>query len=202
MVLASAVSSEPTLIPSIELRMRAPREKRGPLSLWTARVLLESVIVVCVTRIQSDNRPTRGQKKGKISLFERASFADPLRDRAMATVTLDEEWVVVEETYPSAWGCYSGQPPRSDAKRIALTEFRVVGWHAEYDQAEEAARECMERSEWFGSWGEEYYADEPPPYNSMHGENYDNDEEVLIYVQTRKDYEASVQKRKGVCSRQ
>lgn len=120
----------------------------------------------------------------------------------MATVTLDEEWVVVEETYPSAWGCYSGQPPSSDAKRIALTEFRVVGWHAEYDQAEEAARECMERSEWFGSWGEEYYADEPPPYNSMHGENYDNDEEVLIYVQTRKDYEASVQKRKGVCSRQ
>ena len=54
-MLAPAVSSEPTLIPSIELRMRAPREKRGPLSLWTARVLL----IECDRRIriQSDNRP-------------------------------------------------------------------------------------------------------------------------------------------------
>ena len=48
------------------------------------------------------------------------------------------------------------------------------------------ARAKLERDDWghFEGWAEDFYEDNPPPYCSGDGENYDDDEVVRIRITT------------------
>lgn len=51
----------------------------------------------------------------------------------------------------------------------------------------------------FEDWAEEFYDETPPPYESYEGENYDEDENVSIYIeefQRSKKEEVAAEKKK------
>lgn len=88
---------------------------------------------------------------------------------------------VESESYPSGMGCYAAQD-LSDDYIEACTTIKIVG---EYDTMEEAKETAIQERDYtcqFEGWAEEYYGDNDPPFFSSDGENYDQDENVHIYV--------------------
>ncbi len=99
---------------------------------------------------------------------------------------------MLETTYPTTYGCYRGRT-WSRAELICQSDVSTHGPFADYAAAlREAKRvrsyEC--RFEDFESIDEDMF-DEEPPWDSAELGNYDNDEEVLIEIRTRKEHEAT-----------
>lgn len=87
---------------------------------------------------------------------------------------------VVSISYPSG-GCYRGQDLDEDYIE-ACTTRKVVGEYATKGRAIAAARRERDSTCEFEDWAEDYYEDKPPPYYSCDGENYDDDENVIIEI--------------------
>jgi hypothetical protein len=88
---------------------------------------------------------------------------------------------VVSTSYPSGNGCYAGQNLDDDYIE-ACTTRRVVGEYATKKQAVAAAIQERDRNCQFDDWAIDHYDDAEPPYESYLGENYDEDENVLIDI--------------------
>jgi hypothetical protein len=80
----------------------------------------------------------------------------------------------------------------SKAEEIMATDYEIRGEYETKAAALKAAREQMLDSEYFDDWAEEHYGDEALDlYDSADAENYDNDEEVRIYVATKSKFDAA-----------
>jgi hypothetical protein len=103
-----------------------------------------------------------------------------------------DKWCVVLEQYETSYGCHAGHPRKTKAEVIQTTDCKVQSEHSTEAEAKAAAREVMVWTDHFEDWAEEHYADgQGPPYDSAHGENYDNDDEVQIYVQRRSKFDSA-----------
>ena len=103
------------------------------------------------------------------------------------------QFVVMKRVYPSGFGCYSGsRMSKTEIER--LTETKTIGSFASMAEACDAAQEARDRDCRFADWSEEHYETAPPPYCSADGENYDEDEHVLIYVVTPAEQAAEQQR--------
>jgi len=88
---------------------------------------------------------------------------------------------VVSESYPSGFRCYYGQD--LSANYIdACTTTTVVGEYSTRKQAIRAAIAERDDSYEFHGWAEDFYEDQGPPFNSIDGENYDDDDCISIYI--------------------
>ena len=94
----------------------------------------------------------------------------------------EDEWLVIETTYHSTYGCYRGRR-WSRAERICQDMVRKIGPFATREAAIEAAVGARKYNESFCD-DESGAFDGEPPWNSAALENYDNDDEVLIEVKT------------------
>ena len=88
---------------------------------------------------------------------------------------------VVSTSYPSATGCYYGQD-MDDDYREACTTRRVVGEYDTWKQAVAAAIYERDRNCEFEDWAIDHYDDDEPPYESYIGNNFDDDEDVIIDI--------------------
>jgi hypothetical protein len=107
--------------------------------------------------------------------------AAPPAAAAPATVTA---YRVLKTSYPSSGGCYAGQDLDDDYIE-ACTTRSVVGVYKTEKAALKAALVARNSTCQFEGWAEEFYDDNetPPPYESYEGENYDEDENVSIYIE-------------------
>lgn len=97
----------------------------------------------------------------------------------------DDKFVIVTRTYPTSYGCHRGRE-WNEAELICRTEVEVSDESYDtYQQAVKAAREIREGLCEFddGEW------DAEPPWDSADLENYDNDEETIVTVMTKSEYE-------------
>jgi hypothetical protein len=104
---------------------------------------------------------------------------------AKAKVNASDEWMVVEERYPTSYGCNRGRSRDRIQMMLETNRTRVGTAHATKEKAEAAAIKQRSRNEHFDDWAEEFYNDALPPFDSAEGENYDNDEEIRISVVTK-----------------
>jgi hypothetical protein len=88
---------------------------------------------------------------------------------------------VETESYPSGMGCYYGQDLDEDYIE-ACTTTHIVGEYDSLKEAEQAAIEERNSTCQFDDWAEDFYDDAGPPFLSSEGENYDEDENVHIYI--------------------
>ena len=100
-----------------------------------------------------------------------------------STASGASEFVVVIETAPSGYGCHRG-PALSQAEIIGRTNTVIKGPFKSKPEALRKARQERDSSCFFEDWAEEFYGSAGPPFDSRDGENYDNDEEVSIRVDT------------------
>jgi len=138
------------------------------------------------------NDSTRLGKKPKTATANKAEPAMATKAKAKATKATKatkvekDAWVVVVETAPSGWGCHRG-PPLDEITMIVRTDREVLTgpFHTEA-AANQGAKEQRDQSCHFEDWAQEFYEqNQPPPYDSRDGENYDDDETVFIYVSTQ-----------------
>ena len=90
-------------------------------------------------------------------------------------------WRVQSQSYPSGHGCYSGRS-MSRTEMELLTTTTEHGVFATKEEAIAKARLVRESECAFEGWAEEHYGDAEPPYDSIDGENYDDDETVSISI--------------------
>jgi hypothetical protein len=88
---------------------------------------------------------------------------------------------VVSMSYPSGNGCYAGEDLDDDYIE-ACTTRRVIGEYDTKKQAVVAAIQERDRDCQFDDWALDYYDDAEPPYESCFGDNYDEDENVVIDI--------------------
>ena len=114
---------------------------------------------------------TEGKAKGKKAKSSASSSTSASTSKAAAPPEKKfTDWVVKEMTYP----CHD------DDARPEVTE---LGRYETEAAAIEAARAARDNNCIFEGWAEDFYdADEPPPYWSGDGENYDEDYYVKIYL--------------------
>ena len=99
------------------------------------------------------------------------------------------KWLLKHSTMPSNCGCYAGSNMSSE-DREQLTSETVLSEHDTESEAIQAAKNARDRDEQFDDWAEDYYdKDDEPPYNSAHGQNYDEDDWTLIFI-VSPDYQA------------
>jgi len=101
-----------------------------------------------------------------------------------------DEWLVIETTYHSSYGCYRGRR-WSRAERICQDLVRVVGPFETREAAVEAAGGVRDSNEMFDDDEAGRYAGEPP-WDSADASNYDNDDEVRVEVKTVAAHEAQL----------
>ena len=118
-----------------------------------------------------------------------------------------DTYVVVTTTYPTTYGCNRGKS-WTQAELIARSDISATGSYKTRDEAIQAARRIRNRSCYFEDACEpdpdEYDSEDleemedndyrftnsdEPPYDSADLENWDNDEEEMIEVMTREDFE-------------
>jgi hypothetical protein len=114
-----------------------------------------------------------------------------------------KEYVVVVTTYPTTYGCNSGER-WTDAEFIRGSDIDVYGSDGkcedpdepgfnEYKDAVVFAREMLDEECAFGDHSSIYNEDAEPPFDSADFENYDNDSEVLIAIMTKTDFAVMLQ---------
>jgi len=82
---------------------------------------------------------------------------------------------VPETSYPSGHGCYEGEDLTEDYI-ASCTELTIVGEYDTQSEAVAAAKLARDKNCQLYGWAEELYGDKPPPYESYHGKNFDDDE--------------------------
>ena len=107
-------------------------------------------------------------------------------------ITMSNNWIVIEETYPTTYGCHAGQRGLTDAEVFSQSNFEVYGPYASESEAVRNAITVRDESCNFEDWEsvDEKLFEDGPPYCSALLENYDNDEEVLIKVSTVEEHDA------------
>ena len=105
----------------------------------------------------------------------------------------DDKYVVVTTRYPTSYGCHHG---REWTTAELIWRSDVQASKESYDTKEEAieaARKVRDDECEFQDCEEIIDEDDLPPWDSSIMANYDNDEEVIIDVMTRAEYQAQVE---------
>jgi hypothetical protein len=101
----------------------------------------------------------------------------------------DEQYLVVVTTYPTTYGCNRGMR-WTRADMIHRSEVDTTGPYDTYDDALESASEARADSVWFEGYEDEgHWEDDNLPWDSADAGNYDNDEEVMIEIMKKSDFE-------------
>lgn len=125
-------------------------------------------------------KASAARKKARAAAAKPRSAAAGKAPAAPAGAT-DDAFFVHETTYPSGRGCYAGAR-MSNAELDARTTCTKHGPYATEAEAVAKARALRDSTPQFEDWAEEHYGHRPPPYESVYGENDDEDENVTISV--------------------
>jgi hypothetical protein len=113
------------------------------------------------------------------------------------------EYVVVVTTYPTTYGCNSGMN-WMEKEFLERSDSRVYGpdgKHSKtdsdppcFEDSEAAAAFALERVDRECTFTEhDYTEDDEPPFDSADCQNYDNDEETIIEVMTKSEFDEKMQ---------
>lgn len=94
-----------------------------------------------------------------------------------------DPWLVAVKSYPiSGRGCHRGRQ-FSQADVVSRSTTTVEGGQFETEKEAVAhAKSVRDCTAEFEDWADEHFGAGPPPWDSAEGDNFDNDEEVLIRV--------------------
>jgi hypothetical protein len=108
-----------------------------------------------------------------------------------------DPWLAVQSVYPASSGCNRGRT-FSAPELVLRTEHTILGEFASEARAVRCLRSARQAHENFEDWADEMYghgedeeSDQPPPWDSAEGRNYDNDDEVLLDVMRKSEFEAA-----------
>ena len=93
-----------------------------------------------------------------------------------------DPWLVAVTSYPmTGRGCHRGRQ-FSEAELVSRSTTAVEGQFETEEEAVAQAKRVRQCTAEFEDWADEHFGTGPPPWDSVEGENFDNDSEVLIRV--------------------